>query len=151
MHPIGSSTEHSVIFSVLASTAESVIFDTFERTNGNSTRERQPYSNALHEHSEAANHEVGSTALQSNKSISNAKSGPGLEESLYRTLFIIISYTLIIFVSLCGNILVLRVIFSRRKLHTTTNLLIASLACADLLTTTLNVPFNVSRYVFNLS
>lgn len=141
MHPTGS-TEHSVIFSVLASTAESVIFDTFEKRNGSNSREGLPYSNALHEHNEGASHEVGSTALQSNKSISNAKSGPGLEESVFRTIFIIISYTLIIFVSLCGNILVLRVIFSRKKLHTTTNFLIASLAFADVLTTTFNSMIN---------
>lgn len=144
MHFIGSSTEQSVILNVFASTAESVIFDTFEIGNG-SRREDEPYSSALHGHNDAANHQVSSTALQSNKSTSTSKSGPGLEESVYRTIFIIICYTLIIFVSLCGNILVLRVIFSRRKLQTTTNLLIASLAFADVLTTTFNIPFNVSR------
>lgn len=144
MHSIGSSTEHSVIFNVFASTAESVIFDTFEIRNG-SRAENEPYSNALHGHNDGANHEVSSIALQSNKSTSSAKSGPGVEESVFRTIFIIICYTLIIFVSLCGNILVLRVIFSRKKLQTTTNLLIASLAFADVLTTTFNIPFNVSR------
>lgn len=144
MHSGISTTEHSVIFNVFASTAESVIFDTLKVRNI-SRGEKEAYSSALHGHNDGGNQEVSSIALQSNKSTSSTKSGPGLEESVYRTIFIIICYTLIIFVSLCGNILVLRVIFSRRKLQTTTNLLIASLAFADVLTTTFNIPFNVSR------
>ncbi|CAG2167680.1 unnamed protein product [Oppiella nova] len=64
-----------------------------------------------------------------------------------RNLIVIIFYTIIICVSFCGNLLVLRVIFGKRKMRTTTNLLIASLALADFLTTTLNIPFNVTRFL----
>lgn len=69
------------------------------------------------------------------------------EDMFYKNLFIIICYSLIIFVSLCGNALVLRVIASRKKIQTTTNILIASLAISDVLTTTLNIPFNVTRFI----
>ena len=74
--------------------------------------------------------------------------GSNIEDSFGKDMFIILCYSLIIIVSLCGNSLVLKVIASRKKLQTTTNLLIASLAFADVLTTTLNVPFNVVRFIW---
>ncbi|CAG2114730.1 unnamed protein product, partial [Medioppia subpectinata] len=64
-----------------------------------------------------------------------------------RNLIVIIFYSIIVCVSFCGNLLVLRVISGKRKMRTTTNLLIASLALADFLTTTLNIPFNVTRFI----
>lgn len=78
---------------------------------------------------------------------SRKRSNSDLEDTFYRDIITIACYSLIIFVSLCGNSLVLRVIASRKKLQTTTNLLIASLALADILTTTLNIPFNVTRFL----
>lgn len=62
-----------------------------------------------------------------------------LDDEFYKNVFTVICYSLIILVSLCGNTLVLKVILSRKKLHTTTNMLIAMLACSDVLTTTLNM------------
>lgn len=44
-------------------------------------------------------------------------------------------YSIIILVSLTGNLLVCKVTFSNREMRTTTNLLIASLACSDILMT----------------
>ena len=45
---------------------------------------------------------------------------------------LIFFYSLIILVGLTGNLLVCRVTFSTRQMRTTTNLLIASLACSDI-------------------
>lgn len=97
-------------------------------------------ANLAHQHEHVIGHRPD------NKS-SSAKGNSGIEEDIFKDLFIIIAYSVIIFISLCGNMLVLRVIASRKKLQTTTNLLIASLAFADVLTTTLNVPFNVARFL----
>ncbi|KAH7646776.1 hypothetical protein HUG17_2314 [Dermatophagoides farinae] len=69
-------------------------------------------------------------------------------EDFYRHLITIIAYSLIILISLCGNSLVLKMILTKKKLQTTTNILIAWLAVADLLTTTLNIPFNVTRFIY---
>ncbi|XP_054164822.1 G-protein coupled receptor 83-like [Oppia nitens] len=84
-------------------------------------------------------------------------------DELFGNLVIIIGYTIIIFVSLVGNLLVIKVIIGcffsgsgscggggggRRKpkmLITTTNLLIVSLAVSDLVMTGFNIPFNVAR------
>ncbi|XP_027197814.2 uncharacterized protein LOC113792119 isoform X1 [Dermatophagoides pteronyssinus] len=70
------------------------------------------------------------------------------DEDFYRHLITVIAYSLIIIVSLCGNSLVLKMILTKKKLQTTTNILIAWLAVSDLLTTTLNIPFNVARFIF---
>jgi hypothetical protein len=69
------------------------------------------------------------------------------EDYTIKNLIVIIFYSIIVCVSLCGNLLVLRVVFGKKKMRTTTNLLIASLALADVLTTTLNIPFNVARFL----
>ncbi|CAG2161942.1 unnamed protein product [Oppiella nova] len=67
-------------------------------------------------------------------------------EDLTRNIIIIACYTLIIVVSLCGNLLVVKVIaFGKRKMLTTTNILIASLAFSDIVMTAFNIPFNVAR------
>ncbi|KAH9517180.1 G-protein coupled receptor [Dermatophagoides farinae] len=58
---------------------------------------------------------------------------------------IIIFYSLIILVGLTGNLLVCRVAFGTRQMRTTTNLLIASLACSDIVMIVFNIPFNVVR------
>ncbi len=67
-------------------------------------------------------------------------------EELLRNILIICSYSLIVIVSLCGNLLVVKVIvFGKRKMCTTTNILIASLAFSDIVMTAFNIPFNVAR------
>lgn len=59
------------------------------------------------------------------------------ELTLFNTqnVLIIVFYSLIILVSLTGNLLVCRVAFGSRDMRTTTNLLIASLACSDIVMT----------------
>ncbi|CAG2163302.1 unnamed protein product [Oppiella nova] len=65
---------------------------------------------------------------------------------LVHHIVIILCYSLIILVSLCGNLLVVKVIaFGKRKMLTTTNILIASLAFSDIVMTAFNIPFNVAR------
>ena len=54
-------------------------------------------------------------------------------------------YSLIIVVSLCGNIIVCKVAFGQKDMRTTTNMLIASLASSDIVMTAFNIPFNVAR------
>lgn len=67
-------------------------------------------------------------------------------EELFRNVLIICCYSLIVIVSLCGNLLVVKVIaFGKRKMCTTTNILIASLAFSDIVMTAFNIPFNVAR------
>ena len=65
---------------------------------------------------------------------------------LIKNVFIILFYSLIIVISLFGNFLVVKVIlFGKKKMLTTTNLLIVSLAFSDIVMTAFNIPFNVSR------
>ncbi|XP_054157540.1 neuropeptide Y receptor type 5-like [Oppia nitens] len=59
---------------------------------------------------------------------------------------IITVYTMIIMISLFGNLFVLKVTFN---LRTTTNLLIASLSISDLIVTLFSIPFNVSRLIMD--
>ncbi len=58
----------------------------------------------------------------------------------------IAAYSMIILVSLLGNVLVCKVSLENR---TTTNSLIASLSVSDLLVTVLNIPFNVARLLLD--
>ncbi|KAH9507015.1 G-protein coupled receptor [Dermatophagoides farinae] len=64
-----------------------------------------------------------------------------------RNTLVIISYSMIMFLSLCGNYLVLHVIYTTPKLRTTTNILIFSLTISDLMTTIFNIPFNCARFL----
>lgn len=54
-------------------------------------------------------------------------------------------YSLIVIVSLFGNIFVCRVMLTSAR--TTTNMLIVNLAISDLLLTTFNIPVNIVRFV----
>lgn len=65
---------------------------------------------------------------------------------------VIITYAIILVVSLVGNSLVCKISFSGRgcsgksqRSRTTTDLLIGSLACSDLLITIFNIPINIAR------
>lgn len=63
-------------------------------------------------------------------------------EMLIRNIVITFSYSLIVVVSLCGNILVCKTIWSKTP-HNSTNVLIANLAFSDILMTIFNIPFTV--------
>ena len=75
----------------------------------------------------------------------SSSNGRSSEDKTLRNIVIIICYSIIVLVSLCGNLLVCKVAFGKRKMRTTTNMLIASLACSDLVMTVANIPFNVAR------
>ena len=62
---------------------------------------------------------------------------------------LISSYSLIIIVSLIGNLMVCKVMFGKRRPLSKTNGLIINLAISDLLMTVLNIPFNIVRFVSN--
>jgi hypothetical protein len=70
---------------------------------------------------------------------------PSLTEDSVSTVLIIFFYSLIVVVSLVGNLLVCKVAFGSKDMRTTTNMLIASLACSDIVMTAFNIPFNVAR------
>lgn len=71
-------------------------------------------------------------------------------EDLIRNVVIIMCYSVIIVVSVCGNLLVIKVIaFGKKKMLTTTNILIASLAVSDIVMTAFNIPFNVARLLMD--
>ena len=67
------------------------------------------------------------------------------EQNLSKNIAIIILYSLIFIISICGNSLVCYVIFSRRQMRTVTNYYIANLSLSDLLMTLINIPFNTAR------
>ena len=69
-------------------------------------------------------------------------------EMLIRNVVITFSYTLIVLVSLCGNMLVCRTIWSKTP-HNSTNVLIANLAFSDILMTLFNIPFTVVDILLN--
>lgn len=83
---------------------------------------------------------MASFIVGSNGTESQQLSSATYDESVFslltlRNALIIILYSLIIVVSLPGNLLVCRVAFGTRDMRTTTNLLIASLACSDIVMT----------------
>ncbi|XP_054162930.1 neuropeptide Y receptor type 5-like [Oppia nitens] len=69
------------------------------------------------------------------------------EDLTARNVIIISSYSLIMIISLCGNLLVCKIAFTndRKRKRNTTNILIASLAISDIVMTAINIPFNVAR------
>lgn len=69
-------------------------------------------------------------------------------EMILRNSIITFSYTLIVLVSLCGNFLVCKTIWSKTP-HNSTNVLIANLAFSDILMTIFNIPFTVVDIILN--
>jgi hypothetical protein len=65
-----------------------------------------------------------------------------ISDMIIRNIIIACSYSLIVIVSLCGNILVCKTIWTKSR-HNSTNLLIANLALSDILMTIFNIPFTV--------
>lgn len=70
-------------------------------------------------------------------------------ERAARHTMIISFYASIVLVSLFGNLLVLHVILKRKRMRTSTNLLMANLVVSDLLMTIINIPFNIVRVLLN--
>ncbi|XP_010215231.1 PREDICTED: probable G-protein coupled receptor 83 [Tinamus guttatus] len=70
-------------------------------------------------------------------------------ESQSRTVkaLLIVAYSVIICVSLFGNILVCHVVLKNKRMRSATSLFIANLAVADIMITVLNTPFTLVRFV----
>ncbi|KAL4647109.1 putative G-protein coupled receptor 83 [Arapaima gigas] len=60
---------------------------------------------------------------------------------------LVAAYSLIIVVSLFGNVLVGHVVIKNKRMHSATSLFIVNLAVADILITLLNTPFTLVRFV----
>ena len=69
---------------------------------------------------------------------------PGLTEP-YRTIYVTLC-CIIMIASLIGNVVLLTIVLTRRKLRTTANLLLLSLVGADLLTSVLFIPIYTERF-----
>ncbi|XP_054158942.1 neuropeptide Y receptor type 5-like [Oppia nitens] len=69
----------------------------------------------------------------------------GDQPQTVRNILIIVAYSLIIGVSLSGNLLVCKIACTKRKMRTTTNILIASLALSDIVMAAISIPFNLAR------
>ncbi|XP_061454342.1 G-protein coupled receptor 83-like [Rhineura floridana] len=60
---------------------------------------------------------------------------------------LIVAYTIIIVVSVFGNLLVCHVVMRKKRMHSATSLFIANLAVSDIMITLLNTPFTLVRFV----
>lgn len=69
------------------------------------------------------------------------------DDSTTKDAILVAAYSIIIVVSLFGNLLVCNVVSRNKRLHTVTNLFIVNLAVSDILVTILNIPFNIIRLV----
>jgi len=56
---------------------------------------------------------------------------------------LVVSYSVIIFISLFGNVVVCHVVIKNKRMHSVTSLFIMNLAIADILITLLNTPFTL--------
>lgn len=72
-----------------------------------------------------------------------------LSRMTIREVIIIASYSIIVVVSIFGNLLVCNIVARRASMRRTTYVFIANLAVSDLLMTVLNIPFNVARVLLN--
>ncbi|KAI7813310.1 G-protein coupled receptor 83 [Triplophysa rosa] len=62
---------------------------------------------------------------------------------------LIIAYSVIIIISLFGNVVVCHVVVKNKRMHSVTSLFIMNLAIADILITLLNTPFTLVRFVYS--
>ncbi|XP_030648170.1 probable G-protein coupled receptor 83 [Chanos chanos] len=62
---------------------------------------------------------------------------------------LIIAYSVIIVISLFGNVIVCHVVIKNKRMHSVTSLFIMNLAIADILITLLNTPFTLVRFVYS--
>ncbi|XP_077042141.1 G-protein coupled receptor 83-like isoform X1 [Agelaius phoeniceus] len=60
---------------------------------------------------------------------------------------LIVAYSVIIIMSLFGNMLVCHVVLKNKKMHSATSLFIVNLAVSDIMITLLNTPFTLVRFV----
>ncbi|XP_038631400.1 probable G-protein coupled receptor 83 isoform X1 [Scyliorhinus canicula] len=60
---------------------------------------------------------------------------------------LIVAYSVIIVISLFGNVLVCQVVVKNKRMHSATSLFIVNLAVADIMITLLNTPFTLVRFV----
>uniref|UniRef100_A0A4W3IIF7 G-protein coupled receptor 83 n=1 Tax=Callorhinchus milii TaxID=7868 RepID=A0A4W3IIF7_CALMI len=60
---------------------------------------------------------------------------------------LIVAYSVIIVISLFGNVLVCQVVIKNKRMHSATSLFIVNLAIADIMITLLNTPFTLVRFV----
>nr|AKQ63042.1 orphan G-protein coupled receptor 40 [Platynereis dumerilii] len=88
-------------------------------------------------------------AAEQNDSTSIVSMTTGMDRHLVEIILLIVAYSLVIIVSLFGNILVCYVILVYRRLHTVTNMFIANLAISDISMTVLNIPFNIVRHILD--
>ncbi|XP_056601889.1 G-protein coupled receptor 83 [Triplophysa dalaica] len=62
---------------------------------------------------------------------------------------LILAYSVIIIISLFGNVVVCHVVVKNKRMHSVTSLFIMNLAIADILITLLNTPFTLVRFVYS--
>ncbi|XP_072899428.1 G-protein coupled receptor 83-like [Hemitrygon akajei] len=60
---------------------------------------------------------------------------------------LIVAYSVIIVISLFGNVLVCQVVIKNKRMHSATSLFIVNLAVSDIMITLLNTPFTLVRFV----
>uniref|UniRef100_A0A674HZM7 Probable G-protein coupled receptor 83 n=1 Tax=Terrapene triunguis TaxID=2587831 RepID=A0A674HZM7_9SAUR len=60
---------------------------------------------------------------------------------------LIVAYSVIIIISLFGNMLVCHVVIKNKRMHSATSLFIVNLAVSDIMITLLNTPFTLVRFV----
>ena len=109
----------------------------------NGTYELTGVSKYHHQQESTGSENITSTVTYitpSNNSSNNYSSNTPINNESLLSLFssdyaLVLPYSLIILVSLIGNLLVCLVIFGSRDMRTTTNLLIGSLACSDIVMT----------------
>lgn len=59
--------------------------------------------------------------------------------------FLIVAYSVMIVISLFGNVLVCQVVIKNKRMHSATSLFIVNLAVSDIMITLLNTPFTLVR------
>lgn len=87
--------------------------------------------------------EIFNTSLFANRSI------PMFHKKLSNTVLLVVSFYILVVISVFGNALVCHVIFKNRKLYTVTNMFIANMAISDLFMVLLNVPLNIARHLMD--
>ncbi|XP_050820632.1 G-protein coupled receptor 83-like isoform X1 [Gopherus flavomarginatus] len=75
-----------------------------------------------------------------------AKYEPEFQKPTVKAL-LIVAYSVIIIISLFGNMLVCHVVIKTKRMHSATSLFIVNLAVSDIMITLLNTPFTLVRFV----
>ncbi|XP_063169481.1 G-protein coupled receptor 83-like [Candoia aspera] len=71
----------------------------------------------------------------------------GESQSWMVKVLLIVAYSVIICISLFGNVVVCHVVVKNKRMHSATSLFIVNLAVADIMITLLNMPFTLVRFV----